>query len=103
MTAECPFTAALVDFVWQGTLIAVALQLGLYVSRRRSAPVRYALCATALAALIAAPGVTTASRYNRAEANSSAARWTSVRFSLVTDDEVHVGTVLNPLHDSGLS
>jgi beta-lactamase regulating signal transducer with metallopeptidase domain len=62
------FTSALLDFVWQGTLIALALQASLHTIGRRSAQVRYALSAAALAALIALPIVTTASRYRIVEA-----------------------------------
>jgi uncharacterized protein (TIGR03435 family) len=102
MTFELAFTSALVDFVWQGTLIAVALQVGLYLSRRRSAQVRYGLSAMALATLIALPVVTTASRYDGAKANRPAG-WTGVEFSVVQGNEVRPGTMFDPRHDSALS
>ena len=101
-TFDLAFTSALVDFVWQGTLIAVTLQIGLYLSRRRSAQIRYALSAVALTALIAAPVVTTASRYKGVEVDSPA-RWKAVGVSVVAGDEVHLGTVFSLPHDSALN
>ena len=57
------FTSALIDFVWQGALVAVVLAIALQAVRRRSARVRYVLSTAALAALMALPIVTTAARY----------------------------------------
>ena len=57
------FTSALVDFLWQGALVALALLAALHTLGRRSAQVRYGLCLLALAALMALPVVTTASRF----------------------------------------
>jgi hypothetical protein len=57
------FTSALVDFVWQGALVALALLAALHTIGRRSAQVRYGLCLLALAALMALPVLTTASRF----------------------------------------
>jgi len=75
-------TSALVDFVWQGTLVALALLLGLHTLGRRSAQVRYALSSVALVALIALPIVTTATRYRIVEPGHSAG-FTAARFSVV--------------------
>ena len=57
------FTSALVDFVWQGALVALALHAALYTLGRRSAQIRYGLCLLALATLMALPVLTTASRF----------------------------------------
>ncbi|MGH9239641.1 MAG: M56 family metallopeptidase, partial [Vicinamibacterales bacterium] len=57
------FTSALVDFVGQGTLVALALLAALHTLGRRSAQVRYGLCLVALATLVALPVLTTASRF----------------------------------------
>jgi uncharacterized protein (TIGR03435 family) len=102
MSFEIAFTSALVDFVWQGTLIAVALHVGLSLSRQRSAQVRYTLSAIALAALIALPVVTTASRYDSVEAHRPAG-WTAVESPVVQGNDVRLGTMFNPSHDSALS
>ena len=56
------FTSALVDFVWQGTLVALALLVALHAFGRRSARARYGLCLVSLTTLMALPVVTTASR-----------------------------------------
>src|SRR5262245_56807328 len=61
------FTATLVDFVWQGTLVVLALLPSLHTIGRRSAQARYALNAAALLVLAALPIVTTVSRYNPVE------------------------------------
>jgi uncharacterized protein (TIGR03435 family) len=57
------FTSALVDFVWQGTVVALALLAALHTLGRRSAQIRYGLCLGALTTLMALPVVTTASRF----------------------------------------
>ena len=57
------FTSALVDFVWQGVLVALVLLAALHTLGRRSAQVRYGLCLLALATLMALPVITTASRF----------------------------------------
>jgi uncharacterized protein (TIGR03435 family) len=64
------FTSALVDFVWQGALVGFTLLIGLRTVGRRSAQVRYALCALALAALMAFPVITTLSRFEHVEPDS---------------------------------
>ena len=46
---------ALVDFVWEGTLIALAAALLLWALRRRAPRVRYAVACAALAVMLAAP------------------------------------------------
>jgi uncharacterized protein (TIGR03435 family) len=61
------FAAALVDFVWQGTLVALPVAVGLRALRRRSPQARYALGATAMIALVALPVVTTVLRYATGE------------------------------------
>jgi len=61
-TFGAALTWALVDFVWQGTLVALVLLTALQTVGRRSARVRYGLAAIALAALIAMPVMTTVSR-----------------------------------------
>src|SRR5262245_43610172 len=58
------FTSALVDFVWQGALVALALLVALRTVGRRSARVRYALSTASLVVLMAAPIVTMAWRYD---------------------------------------
>ena len=55
------FTSALVDFVWQGALVAVVLLAAVQALGGRSARVRYALYVAALATLMALPVATTAS------------------------------------------
>jgi uncharacterized protein (TIGR03435 family) len=77
------FTAALVDFVWQGTVVALALLAALHTVGRRSAQVRYGLCLIAMATLLAMPVITTASRFEVAE---------SIRGARVTDGPTTVVT-----------
>ena len=81
---DLAFTSALVDFVWQGTIVGVVLQLALYAARRRSAQVRYGLSAAALLMLIALPIGTTLARYDRAEPHRA---WTVTPFTGVGDDD----------------
>jgi len=81
---DLAFTSALVDFVWQGTLVAVALQLGLFATRRASAQFRYGLSAAALLLLIVLPIVTTVSRYNRAGDHPAA--FTATPFAVIGTD-----------------
>jgi beta-lactamase regulating signal transducer with metallopeptidase domain len=49
---------ALVHFIWQGTLVAVALAAALYLLRRRAANARYAACCAAMLLMVLAPVVT---------------------------------------------
>jgi len=51
-------TAALLHFVWQGTLVAFVLWIALFALRRRSAQARYAASCAALALLAALPVAT---------------------------------------------
>jgi len=67
------FTSALVDFVWQGTLVALALLAALHTVGRRSARVRYGLCSSALVALMAFPVVTTVARVQTTSTGSTPA------------------------------
>src|SRR5262245_9734771 len=53
------FTSALVDFMWQGTLVALALLAALHTVGRRSARVRYGLSTVALVVLMVLPVITT--------------------------------------------
>jgi len=80
------FTSALVEFVWQGTLVALVLLLGLHTLGRRSAQVRYGLSSVALVALMALPIVTTASRYRVIEPGHGAG-FSFTRFSVVPGPE----------------
>src|SRR5438105_1231727 len=59
-------SAALLHFVWQGTIVGLLLWLTLFVFRRRSANVRYAASCAALATLALLPAITTALLYARA-------------------------------------
>ena len=58
------FASALIDFVWQGTLVALPLAVALRCLERRSPQVRYAVSTAALLVLVAFPIVTTAGHYN---------------------------------------
>jgi uncharacterized protein (TIGR03435 family) len=78
--------SALVDFVWQGTLVGVMLLAGLYAARRQSAQVRYGLSAAAMLVLIALPIVTAASRYERTDDRGDA--FTVAQFTVVGKDAV---------------
>ena len=80
------FTSALVDFVWQGTLVAIALLAALSALGRHSAQVRYGLCVGALATLIVLPVATTASRFLTGDSGAGA-RVTTVPFTFVTGPE----------------
>jgi len=84
---DLAFTSALVDFVWQGTLVGVALQLVLLAARRRSAQLRYALSAAALLVLMALPIATTMSR-DDGGGDHHAASFTASRFSVIGQDDV---------------
>ena len=79
-------TLALVDFVWQGTIVAVALQVALCAARRRSPQLRYGLSAVALIALIALPIVTTALRYDSGKARATG--WSATQFAVTGKDDV---------------
>jgi beta-lactamase regulating signal transducer with metallopeptidase domain len=48
----------LIHFVWQAALLAIATALSLWLCRRRSPNVRYAVACVGLAAMLAAPAVT---------------------------------------------
>jgi uncharacterized protein (TIGR03435 family) len=78
------FTSALLDFVWQGALVALVLLAALHTIGRRSARVRYRLCLLALATLLALPVVTTASRLGVADSLRSE-RVTGRPVTVVTD------------------
>ena len=84
---DLAFTSALVTFVWQGTLVGVALQLTLWAARRRSPQFRYALSAAALVALMALPMVTTMMRYDRGD-DRHAASVTASQVSVIGQDDV---------------
>ncbi|HKE83259.1 MAG TPA: M56 family metallopeptidase [Vicinamibacterales bacterium] len=71
-TFSLAFTSALVDFVWQGALVALALLVALRTAGRRSARVRYALSAASLVVLLAAPIVTMAWRYDSVDGHDVA-------------------------------
>jgi hypothetical protein len=47
------FASALIDFLWQGTLVTVPLAVALRYLERRSPQVRYAVSAAALLVLVA--------------------------------------------------
>ncbi len=51
-------SAALLDFVWQGLLVAVLLWIALFILRNRSARARYAVSCLALGLMAALPAVT---------------------------------------------
>ena len=51
---------ALIHFVWQGGLLALATAVGLRLCRRRSSRARYAIACAGLTAMLAAPVVTAA-------------------------------------------
>src|SRR5262245_13611193 len=73
MTAA--LSAALIHFVWQGTVMGVLLWIALFALRNRSANARYlAACAT-LVVLMMLPVVTVATFYCRAVPSVSSARW----------------------------
>ena len=50
---------ALVSFIWQGTAMALVVAVGLFLTRRAPANVRYAIACVGLAAMAVAPLVTT--------------------------------------------
>ena len=52
------FSLALLHFVWQGTLVAILLAIGLFGMRKRSANARYLLSCAALAVLLVLPVLT---------------------------------------------
>src|SRR5215831_1056899 len=59
-------SAALIQFVWQGTLVGGLLWAALFVLRRRSANARYVACCAGLLIMAVAPAVTAATIYLRA-------------------------------------
>ena len=59
------FSVALLHFAWQGLLVFGLLWVTLFALRKHSANTRYAASCVALAALAAAPAVTTYSLYHR--------------------------------------
>jgi uncharacterized protein (TIGR03435 family) len=87
------FTSALVDFVWQGALVALVLLAALHTLGRRSAQIRYGLGLVALATLMALPVVTTASRFQSA-ASPRSARVTMVAFTFRSSDTTVPADVL---------
>lgn len=50
----------LIEFIWQGALVAFALSLALRISRKDSAVRRYAICCFALGAMVLSPALTAA-------------------------------------------
>jgi uncharacterized protein (TIGR03435 family) len=89
------FTSALVDFVWQGTLVGLALLAGLHTLGRRSAQVRYGLGTIALVALLIAPILTTAGRYQAGESDHDAG-FPLAQISIVPGGEASRVTDVNP-------
>src|SRR4030095_10802616 len=96
---DLAFTSALIDFVWQGTLVAVALQVALYTARTRSAQLRYGLSAAALLVLMALPIVTTLSRYDRGNENHGEG-FTATHFTVVGTDDTRRVADVHPRHPS---
>src|SRR5215510_10851945 len=90
---DLAFTSALVDFVWQGTVVALALQLGLVAARRASAQLRYGLSVAALLVLIVLPIITTAWRYNRAGDHPAA--FTATPFAVTGTDGIQRAAEVN--------
>ena len=66
-------SAALLHFVWEGLGITILLWLALYLFRKRSAALRYAVSCAALALLLAAPAITAWVLYERPAAASAVA------------------------------
>ena len=56
----------LIQFVWQGGLVAIATAVGLWLCRRRSPEGRYAIACLGLTAMLAAPVVTAAALWGPA-------------------------------------
>ena len=66
MTAlEQALRTALLDFVWQGVVVAFLLWMALFVMRRRSANARYIASCLALVTLVALPVITVCIEYSR--------------------------------------
>src|SRR5262249_600430 len=63
-------TAALIDFIWQGALVALGLSLVLIALRRASANVRYVVSSAGLVALAALAVVNAVVHYRRASTAS---------------------------------
>src|SRR5262249_36401998 len=51
-------SAALLHFVWQGLLVTILVWLALFLLRKRTPPLRYAVSGAALALIVALPAVT---------------------------------------------
>jgi TonB family protein len=68
-------SVGLLDFVWQGLLMAFLLWVALFLLRNRSARARYAACATALATMALLPAVTAVMVYMAPAAPLTPAGW----------------------------
>jgi TonB family protein len=68
-------SAALIDFVWQGLWMALALWVLLFMLRNRSPRVRYAVSSTMLAAMACLPAITTCLNYTRPPAERITPMW----------------------------
>ena len=84
---------ALVQFVWQGTLVALSLWAGLHLFRHRSASARYILSCGALATLLALPALTTWSLYDSSSNLASVASPTALTLTIRA---VWAGTASTP-------
>src|SRR6266571_2379362 len=58
-------SAALIHFVWQGSIIGLLLWLTMFLLKKRSANVRYAVSCTALTILVTLPLLTTVVLYQK--------------------------------------
>src|ERR1043166_3514366 len=58
-------SAALLHFLWQGLVVAILFWLALFLLRKRSAALRYAVGCAALALLVLMPVITTMYLYER--------------------------------------
>src|SRR5262245_25416125 len=65
-------SAALIDFVWQGSIVGALLWITLLAMRGRSANIRYFVSCVGLAVMAATPVVTTAVLYARSTQADSA-------------------------------
>jgi TonB family protein len=78
-------SVALLDFVWQGLLMAFLLWVALFLLRNRSAHARYAASAAALAAMALLPAITACMVYVTPAAASTPAGWvSSARYTMRT-------------------
>lgn len=70
-------SAALLDFVWQGLLMAFLLWIALFILKDRSARARYAASSLALAAMAVLPVVTACLAYHAPATSQAPAGWAS--------------------------